>query len=139
MTDTAFTCPQCGRTSHHPDDARHGYCGACHASVDDAPSLMEARDVGAEASRVRIEHLETLLTVTREERDAENRERGRALRERDEARRLARHLAIRLGVLRRGDFQGPERAMCEFAIRYPEEPDVNAPAPWMPGGTKDTP
>jgi hypothetical protein len=25
-----FTCPRCGRTSHHPDDVREGYCGACH-------------------------------------------------------------------------------------------------------------
>jgi hypothetical protein len=25
-----FTCPRCGRTSHHPDDIREGYCGACH-------------------------------------------------------------------------------------------------------------
>jgi ribosomal protein L37E len=25
-----FTCPRCGRTSHHPTDAREGYCGACH-------------------------------------------------------------------------------------------------------------
>jgi hypothetical protein len=26
----AFTCPRCGRTSHHPADLAHGYCGACH-------------------------------------------------------------------------------------------------------------
>jgi hypothetical protein len=26
----AFTCPRCGRTSHHPEDERQGYCGACH-------------------------------------------------------------------------------------------------------------
>lgn len=25
-----FTCPTCGATSHHPIDAREGYCGACH-------------------------------------------------------------------------------------------------------------
>lgn len=25
-----FTCPHCGMTSHHPEDARHGYCGNCH-------------------------------------------------------------------------------------------------------------
>lgn len=30
MTTATFTCPACGRTSHHPDDARYGYCGACH-------------------------------------------------------------------------------------------------------------
>lgn len=27
---TGFTCPRCGRISYHPDDTRHGYCGACH-------------------------------------------------------------------------------------------------------------
>lgn len=26
-----FTCPRCGKTSYHPEDLRHGYCGACHA------------------------------------------------------------------------------------------------------------
>ena len=26
-----FTCPECRKTSHHPEDLRHGYCGACHA------------------------------------------------------------------------------------------------------------
>lgn len=25
-----FTCPRCSRTSYHPQDAAHGYCGACH-------------------------------------------------------------------------------------------------------------
>jgi hypothetical protein len=25
-----FWCPKCGRTSANPDDAREGYCGACH-------------------------------------------------------------------------------------------------------------
>jgi hypothetical protein len=26
----AFTCPKCHKTSHHPDDERHGYCANCH-------------------------------------------------------------------------------------------------------------
>jgi len=26
----SITCPRCGKTSHHPDDVREGYCGACH-------------------------------------------------------------------------------------------------------------
>lgn len=26
-----FTCPRCRRTSHHPEDAKNGYCGNCHA------------------------------------------------------------------------------------------------------------
>lgn len=26
-----ITCPVCGRTSHHPEDAAYGWCGACLA------------------------------------------------------------------------------------------------------------
>ena len=26
----SITCPQCGRTSYHPQDIRHAYCGWCH-------------------------------------------------------------------------------------------------------------
>ena len=25
-----FTCPRCKKTSQHPKDAQHGYCGWCH-------------------------------------------------------------------------------------------------------------
>lgn len=32
----AFTCPRCSRTSHHPEDLRQGYCGACHDWTGDA-------------------------------------------------------------------------------------------------------
>jgi hypothetical protein len=27
---TSFTCPDCGRTSHNPQDMAEGYCGHCH-------------------------------------------------------------------------------------------------------------
>lgn len=27
----SFNCPVCGKTSYNPNDAREGYCGACHA------------------------------------------------------------------------------------------------------------
>jgi hypothetical protein len=30
LSSTAFTCPRCKRTSYNPNDAREGYCGACH-------------------------------------------------------------------------------------------------------------
>jgi hypothetical protein len=26
----SFTCPKCKKTSHHPQDERHGYCANCH-------------------------------------------------------------------------------------------------------------
>lgn len=26
----SFTCPQCHRTSHDPEDVIEGYCGHCH-------------------------------------------------------------------------------------------------------------
>jgi hypothetical protein len=29
-TPVSITCPQCGRTSHNPNDVKYRYCGACH-------------------------------------------------------------------------------------------------------------
>lgn len=31
----SITCPVCKRISHHPEDVRRRYCGACHAFHDD--------------------------------------------------------------------------------------------------------
>jgi hypothetical protein len=31
----SFTCPDCGRTSYHPQDVAHRYCGACHTFPED--------------------------------------------------------------------------------------------------------
>jgi hypothetical protein len=33
----AFTCPRCGRTSHHPEDEEFGYCGSCHEFTQPPP------------------------------------------------------------------------------------------------------
>lgn len=30
MSQPSITCPRCGRTSFHPKDIEHGYCGGCH-------------------------------------------------------------------------------------------------------------
>jgi hypothetical protein len=30
----SITCPQCGRTSHNPNDVRERYCGYCHQYHD---------------------------------------------------------------------------------------------------------
>jgi hypothetical protein len=47
----AFQCPRCGRTSHHPDDGKHGYCGACHAFTGDGNTrrLIIAAGLDADA------------------------------------------------------------------------------------------
>lgn len=29
-TRPSITCPECGRTSYHPEDVKQGYCGACN-------------------------------------------------------------------------------------------------------------
>lgn len=26
----SFTCPDCKRTSYHPEEVKHSYCGNCH-------------------------------------------------------------------------------------------------------------
>jgi hypothetical protein len=31
-----YTCQHCGVVSHNKNDAKYGYCGACHKWVDDA-------------------------------------------------------------------------------------------------------
>jgi hypothetical protein len=28
--EVLFTCPDCKRTSYHPEDVKHQYCGNCH-------------------------------------------------------------------------------------------------------------
>ena len=38
----SITCPKCGRTSYHPEDVRHRYCGACHQFHDDMGISMRA-------------------------------------------------------------------------------------------------
>lgn len=30
MSLDSITCPDCGMTSHHPEDVKWGYCGNCH-------------------------------------------------------------------------------------------------------------
>lgn len=31
----SYRCPRCGRVSYNPNDAKHGYCGACRTFEDD--------------------------------------------------------------------------------------------------------
>lgn len=38
-SDETFTCPTCKRTSHHPEDLRHGWCSACQAFTGDPRGL----------------------------------------------------------------------------------------------------
>jgi len=34
-----FTCPECGRTSHHPEDERNSYCGNCHKFIGETLTI----------------------------------------------------------------------------------------------------
>jgi hypothetical protein len=43
-----FTCPRCGRTSHHPKDLEEGYCGACHAFVGGLARALPASAIAAQ-------------------------------------------------------------------------------------------
>lgn len=40
-----ITCPRCGWTSHHPDDASNGYCGNCHEFTSDTTDRPQPPDV----------------------------------------------------------------------------------------------
>ncbi len=40
----AYTCPRCGRTSHHPADEQFRYCEACHR-FEDEPTADDVRMV----------------------------------------------------------------------------------------------
>jgi ribosomal protein L37E len=42
MSSPVITCPRCGRTSHHPDDVREGYCAACHDWTSPPPEQVPA-------------------------------------------------------------------------------------------------
>ena len=35
-----ITCPQCGMTSHNPNDERERYCGNCHQYHDQMPRIL---------------------------------------------------------------------------------------------------
>lgn len=39
MTESSFTCPRCGATSHNPNDVAQGYCGACHDWTGEVPPV----------------------------------------------------------------------------------------------------
>ena len=39
MSET-FTCPLCTKTSYHPEDAKHGYCGRCKAFTRGRANLL---------------------------------------------------------------------------------------------------
>lgn len=57
----AFTCPQCNRTSHHPDDEKHGYCGNCHEFTGlkaDHPTGVTLMVAGIVAARNEIPYVQ---------------------------------------------------------------------------------
>jgi hypothetical protein len=50
----AFTCPRCGRTSHHPTDEAEGYCGACHDWTRLAAAVDELRGLTVDELTARL-------------------------------------------------------------------------------------
>jgi hypothetical protein len=42
-----FTCPRCASVSHHPEDVRHGYCGACHDYTAGEPAALQVKPYGS--------------------------------------------------------------------------------------------
>lgn len=48
-TNDAITCPRCNRTSYHPQDIKHGYCGRCHWWTSDPAGVLNRPDVLAQA------------------------------------------------------------------------------------------
>jgi hypothetical protein len=53
MAELSITCPKCNRTSHHPEDANHGYCGACHEYTTE----RDARTITVKVSKMELEDL----------------------------------------------------------------------------------
>jgi hypothetical protein len=50
----SFTCPRCGRTSHHPTDEAEGYCGACHDWTRVAAEVERLRQLTVEELTARV-------------------------------------------------------------------------------------
>ena len=40
MSGESYTCPNCGRVSHHAMDVLNRFCGACKMFADDAPDAV---------------------------------------------------------------------------------------------------
>lgn len=45
----SITCPRCGRTSYHPEDIEHGYCGWCHWWTSDPAGMLNTPEAIAQA------------------------------------------------------------------------------------------
>ena len=43
MSGESYTCPNCGRVSHHAMDVLNRFCGACKVFADDAPDAVLMR------------------------------------------------------------------------------------------------
>jgi hypothetical protein len=76
----SITCPQCHRTSYHPQDIQQGYCGACHGWTSPRPrwqplgcvlagdqgyGYKHVHDASCGASREQIQAQQEMLTPDR--------------------------------------------------------------------------
>lgn len=66
---TSRVCPNCGRTSHHPEDVRQRYCGACHAfhlagPVSDRHRMGRQLIASRDQYRLPIDHILVTKEIT---------------------------------------------------------------------------
>jgi hypothetical protein len=62
-----FTCPRCQRTSYNPNDAREGYCGACHDWTSRPRGASRTTLTLAEVAAMLKQGKAALATMTPEE------------------------------------------------------------------------
>jgi hypothetical protein len=55
----SITCPECGKTSHHPQDIEQGYCGNCHWWTSDPELGPPTRN-----ERLAAKHTLSMLDTT---------------------------------------------------------------------------
>lgn len=62
----SYTCPRCGRTSHHPEDEKNRYCAACKEfEVDEkANNILATGAITAALTMTRASAIKDVSLVT---------------------------------------------------------------------------
>ena len=72
----SFTCPDCKRTSHNPNDEANRFCGACHKFFDEGQRVIWPLTTDEKIHKLRAAHVrwrtleETLTVISRSPEDA---------------------------------------------------------------------